>query len=81
MTATFVPSQEFEAKQLLFDLATDNENQRNFYQHMRRFAFSIIMTNTFGTRIKNWGSSGRAGCGKKSSHSPQNFTARGLHRR
>ena len=54
MTATFIPSQEFEAKQLLFDLATDNENQRNFYQHMRRFAFSIIMTNTFGTRVKNW---------------------------
>ena len=54
MVATFVPSQEFEAKQLLFDLATDNENQRNFYQHMRRYAFSIIMTNTFGTRVKNW---------------------------
>lgn len=54
MTATFVPSQEFEAKQLLFDLATDNDNQRNFYQHMRRFAFSIIMTNTFGTRVQNW---------------------------
>ncbi|KAF2228742.1 cytochrome P450, partial [Viridothelium virens] len=51
MTATFVPSQEFEAKQLLFDLVTDGENQRNFYQHMRRYAFSIIMTNTFGTRI------------------------------
>lgn len=54
ITATFVPSQEFEAKQLLFDLATDNDNQRNFYQHMRRYAFSIIMTNTFGTRVKNW---------------------------
>ncbi|KAL2141675.1 hypothetical protein VTI28DRAFT_2121 [Corynascus sepedonium] len=54
MTASFIPSQEFEAKQLLFDLARDNANQRNFYQHMRRFAFSIIMTNTFGTRIKNW---------------------------
>lgn len=53
MTKTFVPCQEFEAKQLLFDLATDNDNQRNFYQHMRRFAFSIIMTNTFGTRVKN----------------------------
>lgn len=53
MTATFVPSQEFETKQLLFDLATDNGNQRNFYQHMRRYAFSIIMTNTFGTRVKN----------------------------
>lgn len=54
MTATFVLSQEFEAKQLLFDLATNNENQRDFYQHMRRYAFSIIMTNTFGTRIKSW---------------------------
>ncbi|GAB1312812.1 O-methylsterigmatocystin oxidoreductase [Madurella fahalii] len=54
MTASFIPSQEFEAKQLLFDLAHDNANQRNFYQHMRRFAFSIIMTNTFGTRVKSW---------------------------
>ncbi|KAL8786126.1 MAG: hypothetical protein Q9213_002992 [Squamulea squamosa] len=51
MTATFVPSQEFETKQLLFDLATDNSDQRSFYQHMRRYAFSIIMTNTFGTRV------------------------------
>jgi cytochrome P450 len=54
ITATFAPSQEFETKQLLFELATDNDNQRSFYQHMRRYAFSIIMTNTFGTRVKNW---------------------------
>ncbi|KAK4122073.1 putative O-methylsterigmatocystin oxidoreductase [Parathielavia appendiculata] len=54
MTASFIPSQEFEAKQLLFDLANDNADQRSFYQHMRRFAFSIIMTNTFGTRVKSW---------------------------
>jgi cytochrome P450 len=54
MTATFVPSQEFEAKQLLMDLATDNEDQRKFYHHMRRYALSIILTNTFGTRIKSW---------------------------
>ena len=54
MTKTFVPSQEFEAKQLLFDLLTGNENQRNFYQHMRRYAISIIMTNTFGTRVQGW---------------------------
>lgn len=53
MTKTFIPCQEFEAKQLLFDLATDNENQRNFYQHSRRYAFSIIMTNIFGTRVKS----------------------------
>jgi cytochrome P450 len=54
MTTTFVPSQEFEAKQLLMDLATDNEDQHKFYHHMRRYALSIIMTNTFGTRIKSW---------------------------
>ncbi|KAI0437217.1 putative O-methylsterigmatocystin oxidoreductase [Xylaria telfairii] len=53
-TTALIPSQEFEAKQLVFDLATDNNNQRNFYQHMRRYAISIIMTNTFGTRIKSW---------------------------
>ncbi|KAI1781372.1 putative O-methylsterigmatocystin oxidoreductase [Hypoxylon cercidicola] len=54
MTTTFVPSQEFETKQLLFELATDNADQHAFYQHMRRYAFSIIMTNTFGTRVKSW---------------------------
>ncbi|KAL2808098.1 putative O-methylsterigmatocystin oxidoreductase [Aspergillus granulosus] len=58
MVSTFVPSQEFEAKQLVFDLAVDSENnmgaQTIFYQHMRRYAFSIIMTNTFGVRVKSW---------------------------
>ncbi|KAK8055197.1 O-methylsterigmatocystin oxidoreductase [Apiospora rasikravindrae] len=54
ITTTFIPCQEFEAKKLLFDLATDNANDRNFYQHMRRYAFSIIMTNTFGTRVDSW---------------------------
>lgn len=53
MTKEFIPSQEFETKQLLFDLANDNGNQRNFYMHMRRFAFSIILTNTFGRRVRH----------------------------
>ncbi|KAL6157059.1 hypothetical protein ACJQWK_06997 [Exserohilum turcicum] len=53
MTSTFVPSQEFETKQLLFDLATNNGDSQRFYSHMRRFAFSIVMTNTFGTRVKD----------------------------
>ncbi|RAO67450.1 uncharacterized protein BHQ10_003462 [Talaromyces amestolkiae] len=52
-TSTFIPSQVFEAKQLFSDLGTDNKNERNFYQHMRRYALSIIMTNTFGTRVKS----------------------------
>lgn len=54
MTATFVPTQEYETKQLLFDLATNNANQRDWYLHVRRFAFSIIMTSTFGTRVNSW---------------------------
>ncbi|KAK0637052.1 putative O-methylsterigmatocystin oxidoreductase [Bombardia bombarda] len=54
MTATFVPSQEFEVKQLLFDLATDNKQQTEFQMHIRRFAFSIMMTSTYGLRVTNW---------------------------
>ncbi|KAI8950858.1 putative O-methylsterigmatocystin oxidoreductase [Xylaria longipes] len=54
MTATFIPTQEYETKQLLFDLATSNDNQRDFFQHLRRFSFSIIMTSAYGTRINRW---------------------------
>ncbi|RAL16796.1 cytochrome P450 [Aspergillus homomorphus CBS 101889] len=54
MTTTFIPTQEFEAKQLLHDLAIHNTDQRSFYQHLRRYAFSIIMTNAFGTRVQGW---------------------------
>jgi cytochrome P450 len=54
MTATFIPTQEYETKQLLFDLATDNANQRDFYLHVRRFSFSIIMTSTYGTRVNRY---------------------------
>ncbi|MDI1485605.1 MAG: hypothetical protein OHK93_000743 [Ramalina farinacea] len=54
MTATFIPTQEYETKQLLFDLATDNANQRDFYLHMRRYAFSIIMTSTYGNRVNSY---------------------------
>ncbi|KAJ5751752.1 cytochrome P450 [Penicillium odoratum] len=31
----FIPSQEFEAKQLLWDILTDNANQEDFYMHIR----------------------------------------------
>ncbi len=81
MTATFVPSQEFETKQLLFDLATDNENQRDFYQHMRRYAFSIIMTNTFGTRIKNWDHPDAQNAVRSQAILEANLQARRVHRR
>ena len=51
MTQTFVPAQEYETKQLLVDLATDNASQRDFISHVRRFSFSIIMTSTYGNRV------------------------------
>ncbi|KAI1486331.1 putative O-methylsterigmatocystin oxidoreductase [Biscogniauxia mediterranea] len=54
MTATFIPTQEYETKQLLFDLGMNNTNQLDFNMHIRRFAFSIIMTSTYGLRIKTW---------------------------
>lgn len=54
MTATFIPSQEFEAKQLLYDIAFTNQNQRDFYRHVRRFTFSVLMTATYGRRVDNW---------------------------
>ena len=37
---TFMPSQLFEAKQLLWDILTDNANQKNFYMHIRRYTTS-----------------------------------------
>jgi len=54
MTLTFVPTQEFETKQLLYEFAFKNDNQRDFYFHVRRFSFSIIMTSTYGRRIDKW---------------------------
>lgn len=54
MTATFIPTQEFETMQLIFDLATGNANQRDFALHICRFAFSIMMTSTFGKRVGSW---------------------------
>lgn len=49
-----MPSQEFEAKQLLYDILTDNENQMNFYMHIRRYTTSVVMTSTYGKRIPDW---------------------------
>ncbi|KAF2867549.1 O-methylsterigmatocystin oxidoreductase [Massariosphaeria phaeospora] len=51
MTLTFVPSQEFEVKQFLYQLAFDNEDQNKFFQHIRRLSFSIVMTSTYGRRV------------------------------
>lgn len=54
MTLTFIPSQEFEFKQFMYELACDNSDERSFYHHIRRLSYSIIMTSTFGRRIDRW---------------------------
>ncbi|KAL5322043.1 hypothetical protein ACEPPN_010011 [Leptodophora sp. 'Broadleaf-Isolate-01'] len=48
------PSQEFEAKQLLFDLLTDSANQEDFYMHVRRYTTSVVLTSTYGRRVPKW---------------------------
>ena len=53
MTLNFVPVQEFEVKQFLYQLRYDNENQSQFYQHVRRLSFSIVMTSALGRRVEN----------------------------
>ena len=54
MSDTFQPSQDFEAKQLLHDILTDNKNGKEFYMHIRRYTVSVIMTSTYGRRIPQW---------------------------
>ncbi|KUI70320.1 Cytochrome P450 4X1 [Cytospora mali] len=54
MVESSIPSQRFEVKQLLWDPAYGNENNRDFYLHIRRFSFSIIMTSTYGRRVERW---------------------------
>ncbi|KAI4159128.1 MAG: hypothetical protein LQ342_006832 [Letrouitia transgressa] len=54
MTFTFLPTQEFEVKQLMYDLLTDNRNELDFYNHIRRLSFSIVMTSTYGRRVSTW---------------------------
>lgn len=51
MSNAFRPIQEFEAKQLIHDILTDNDGQDKFYVHARRYAASVMMTSTYGRRI------------------------------
>lgn len=52
-TAASKPSQEFEAKQLLHDILND-DNEEDFYKHVRRYTISVVMTSTYGKRIPRW---------------------------
>ena len=56
VSATFKPSQELEAKQLIHDIYTDtlNKDEESFYMHVRRYSTSVIMTSTYGRRVPQW---------------------------
>lgn len=54
VSSTFMPSQLFEAKQLVHDLLTDNRNQEDFYMHVRRYTTSVVLTSTYGRRVQKW---------------------------
>ncbi|KAJ2901599.1 hypothetical protein MKZ38_001619 [Zalerion maritima] len=53
-SGTYKPSQEFEAKQLIHDIATDNGDQQSFYMHVRRYTTSVVMLSTYGLRVPSW---------------------------
>lgn len=57
---TFRPSQEFEAKQLIWDIFGDNKrgDYQSFYMHVRRYTTSVVMTSTYGRRVPQWVSEG-----------------------
>ena len=48
---TYMPNQEIEAKQLAYDILFNNNDQAQFYTHVRRFATSVIMMTTYGWRL------------------------------
>jgi hypothetical protein len=52
-TLEFVPSQQFEVKHFLYQLAFENEDQSSFFQHVRRLSFSIVTSSTYGRRIES----------------------------
>ncbi|KAF4470599.1 cytochrome p450 [Fusarium albosuccineum] len=53
-SSTYKPGQEFEAKQLIYDIATDNATQENFYMHVRRYTTSVVLLSTYGLRVPRW---------------------------
>lgn len=54
VSSTFMPSQLFEAKNLVYDLMTDNANEEDFYMHVRRYSTSVVLTSTYGRRVQKW---------------------------
>ena len=59
VSATFKPSQEFEAKMLLEEILKGADAEKGnevSYMAVRRYTVSVIMTSTYGRRIPQWAS-------------------------
>lgn len=57
VSATFKPSQEFEAKMLLEEILNGANTEKGngvSYKAIRRYTVSVIMTSTYGRRIPDW---------------------------
>lgn len=52
-TLEFVPSQEFEVKHFIYQLALKNKDQAAFFKHVRRMSFSVVTSSTYGRRIES----------------------------
>lgn len=51
MSNTFRPMQEFESKQALYDILTNNRDGELFREHIRRYVSSVMMTFIYGQRV------------------------------
>lgn len=51
MSSTFRPVQEFESKQALYDILTNNHDGELFREHIRRYVSSVMMTFIYGKRV------------------------------
>ncbi|KAI1169767.1 putative O-methylsterigmatocystin oxidoreductase [Nemania sp. FL0916] len=49
----YIPYQEYEAKQLVFDLMTDNANDEKFFEHVKRYTMSGMMRTTYGIGVQS----------------------------
>ncbi|KAH6971061.1 cytochrome P450 [Ilyonectria sp. MPI-CAGE-AT-0026] len=53
-SSVYKPSQQFEAIQLIHDIATDEKKEENFYMHVRRYTTSVVLLSTYGLRVSIW---------------------------
>lgn len=49
---SYFPCQELEARQLAFDLLTDNGDNEKFFEHVKRYTLSGMMRTTYGIGVR-----------------------------